>query len=50
MTHMRQLMKSSENTKEIEDLMTDYNEMIQTISSQIEYLDMITTEEEDPTS
>ena len=46
MTHMRQLMKSSENTAEIEDLLTSYNEMVQTISSQIEYLDIITMTEE----
>lgn len=47
MTHLRQLMKSSENTNELETLLTDYNEMVQQISSQIEYLDMITTTEED---
>ena len=46
MNHMRQLMKSSENTAEIEDLLTSYNEMVQTISSQIEYLDIITMTEE----
>jgi len=39
-------MKSSENTAEIEDLLTSYNEMVQTISSQIEYLDIITMTEE----
>ena len=36
-------MKSSENTEEIEQLLTSYNEMVQQISTQIEYLDMITT-------
>jgi len=28
-THLRQLIKSEENTKEIEDLLTNYNEMVQ---------------------
>ena len=37
-------MKSSENTQEIEELLTSYNEMVQQVSAQIEYLDMITTE------
>jgi hypothetical protein len=46
MDHMRQLMKSSENTAEIEDLLTSYNEMCQSISSQIEYLDIITMNED----
>ena len=48
MVHLRQLMKSSDNTEEIEELLTSYNEMVQTISSNIEYLDMITTSEEEP--
>ena len=42
MTHLKQLIKSDDNTKEIEDLLTSYNEMVQQISSQIEYLDIIT--------
>lgn len=46
-THLRQLIKSEENTKEIEDLLTNYNEMVQQISAQIEYLDMITAKEGD---
>jgi hypothetical protein len=41
-------MKSQENTSEIEELLTSYNEMVQTISSQIEYLDIITMKEEEP--
>ena len=47
MTHMRQLMKSSENSQEIEELLSSYNEMVQQISSQIEYLDIVTTSEKD---
>ena len=47
MTHLRQLIKSEENTKEIEGLLTNYNEMVQQISAQIEYLDMITAKEGD---
>ena len=42
MAHLRQLIKSEENTKEIEGMLTNYNEMVQKISAQIEYLDMIT--------
>jgi ferritin len=47
MTHLRQLMKSSENSQEIEELLSSYNEMVQQISSQIEYLDIVTTSEKD---
>ena len=47
MAHLRQLIKSEENTKEIEGMLTNYNEMVQKISAQIEYLDMITAQEDD---
>jgi len=33
MAHLRQLIKSEENTKEIEGMLTNYNEMVQKISA-----------------
>ena len=47
MAHLRQLIKSEENTREIEGMLTNYNEMVQKVSAQIEYLDMITAQEDD---
>lgn len=45
MGHLRQLVKSQDNCQEIEELLANYNELVQQISSQIEFLDMITTNE-----
>lgn len=33
MAHLRQLIKSEENTQEIEGMLTNYNEMVQKISA-----------------
>jgi len=38
MDHLKQLMKSQENTQEIEEMLTAYNELTHQISNQIEYL------------
>ena len=45
MEHLKQLVKSEENSAEIEGLLTSYNEMVQQISNQLEYLDMITAKD-----
>lgn len=46
MTHLRQLIKSQTNSEEIENLLTNYNEMVQQLSGQIELLDMVTANED----
>lgn len=47
MTHLKQLIKSEQNTHELEELLSNYNEMVQQLSGQIELLDMVTSQEPD---